>query len=294
MAIDTMDLLGKQEGLRKLLEDFTTIGGIGNMVIVPSTQVNDTFHQYVAAASFASAQGLRDINGARERYYPDPVFVENSDLVQAYTECYFAGKSLVNSVLSNFGPKPEDEPTLGVYGASIALLRVEASFFSAHMLFRLGYSFEGYAVCRVILEQLSWAYSASQLEDLSQIEKLKPNKNFTNFKNLIPDAGKIYSFLSDMAHISYKNHGRFLERNSENGLTIKLTSLEYRDFSVLLLELADMFSIVWEYTQFNYLCDHVATTTLQTGIVRLDPDRQFVEEKLRLLKRFDEIEHGKI
>src|SRR5688572_22449279 len=53
----------------------------------------------------------------------------------------------------------------GLWAAEACLVRAKASFRSASFLVRHGYAFEASAICRLLLEQLAWAYAIRLRDD---------------------------------------------------------------------------------------------------------------------------------
>ncbi len=91
--------------------------------------------------------------------------------------------------------------TPALISSSAALTRVIMTFKAAILLVRNSFLFESAVMCRLILEQLSWAYSIHDSHDKDFL-KVLPTKSIGKTKKLIPFIGKLYSALSNLSHIS--------------------------------------------------------------------------------------------
>jgi hypothetical protein len=165
-------------------------------------------------------------------------------------------------------------PSNGVFGASIVLEKLQYSFFSAHLLYSLGHRYEGHAISRLILEQIAWAYTAFHLETIEQIEKIVTTRTISKLKKAFPIVGRVYGFLSNKTHIDYKSHFDFL--HVENGKNVlKITQHKFYEYAEIILYLADLFAVVWEISQHEYLPE-LETIEIIDGNYCIKEDRPFL------------------
>lgn len=164
---------------------------------------------------------------------------------------------------------------MGVFGAALALERLPYSLFSAHLLYELGHRYEGHAVSRFILEQIAWACAAFPMDSVRDIKKIVTTQTVSMLKNTVPFSGRLYGYLSKNTHIDYKNHHEFLSiQNGRN--VIQYTHLEYYEYAQVVLYLADIFGIVWELSQREYL-NEFESIAMVGGIWTVKADRPFKE-----------------
>ena len=245
------------EKVHNLLEDYEVLSTILYTALIPRYFADRTLSENVEAAVVASSNGLASIDYAKKRYCKsepiDEALVASSERIQ-YIEAYMSAKKYILSMISKFPDSDEKLPlpSNGVLGASIVLDRLQYSFFSAHLLYTLGHRYEGHAVSRLILEQIAWAHTACRLETVEDIKKIVTTKTISKLKKTQPVAGQLYGFLSKKTHIDYKSHFDFL--HFENGkIVMKYTQNEFYEYAEIILYLADLYGIVWEISQYEYL-----------------------------------------
>lgn len=176
-------------------------------------------------------------------------------------------------------PDRGPDPTLGEFAASIALERLVASFKSVHLLYRLDHSTDADAIARVIVEQMGWAHVAAPLDDLDQIDRIKPPKTITSLKTLYPTTGDLYGQLTRTTHLDLAQHqARFERRDGTNRITQQEPVLIHGTLALLIL--ADVWLAVWESSQARYLASLHHVTLAESGFA-LRPDRAFKTAMLR-------------
>ena len=162
------------------------------------------FKKYVFAAAKAFFLGIRSIDYTLKKYGRDWNFdTEPTELDKRFRN---VAKLIKNHLRDNKNrirsiKGKADMP--GSFAAGAALIRLSSSFKSALILAKLGFFFEAACICRLILEQLAWAYSVFDLEDKS-LFNTSVTKSVSNLKKLIPFSGQLYGTLSELAHISPK------------------------------------------------------------------------------------------
>jgi hypothetical protein len=248
------------ERARELLEDFEVIATMQDMALVRRQHVSENLQLNVRAAVVASTLRLSSIDYARRRYLPSHEIQEPSEEDSpraAYTTAYCSAKAYMSHLTEKLRTTGRPDPSVGVFGASLVLERLASSFFCAHFLYRMGHKYEGHAVARLILEQIAWAYAAHQSDDLDFVEKIETTRSIGALKHFVPEAGRLYGFLSTKTHIDYSSHMEFLR--VEDGKNVVLHAQpHYEEYAEVILLLADIFGLVWEVSQNAYLDDFEA------------------------------------
>jgi hypothetical protein len=229
-----------------LLEDFQIIGEPITSIAVCSG-CDPELRRYVTAAAKAYYLGLRSVDRILKSYGQYWSFENTLDdeekLCRDILDQVKKEVSKTVEWICNIRNKPE---RIGLFSAEVALLRLEASFVVASFLIKKGYNFEAMGVCRLILEQIAWAYEVHELED-ETVFRFPSSKSIARLRKLLPKAGQLYGFLSDRAHISpslVPGYVAFKEDNQE----VTLATAEGSAFrAFILLSLTDYFGIVSEY-----------------------------------------------
>ncbi|ACB50421.1 hypothetical protein cce_1070 [Crocosphaera subtropica ATCC 51142] len=197
-------------------------------------------------------------------------------------------KNYIHEARKRLITSERDNPDMGVFGSSLVLERLESTLFSAHLLYSLGNVYEGHAVSRVMLEQIAWAYEASELNDREAISKIKPNQAISKLKKFLPKVGKLYGYLSKHTHIDYHRHHEFIKvENNQNMVVLGQERLD--ECAMVLLNLADIFVAVWECSQRDYLNEFIAIE-YKDNIVNLLENRAFLEQIELILEKMITIE----
>ncbi|MFZ2487805.1 MAG: hypothetical protein WAZ19_06745 [Anaerolineae bacterium] len=275
---------------RDLLENFELVGFGHYSALIPKDDFNTNLRANVEAALLATNFDI-GLDYAKKKYGSKhqknindekKVILRNA---QRYIECYLISKYYVESMISKVSSAPEGAERLGSFGAAAALVRLQYSFFSAHILYELGHQYEGHAVSRLILEQIAWAYSAYELDNIDAIKKLVTTKCIGKLNELIPTCGRFYNELSNGVHIDYKNHADFLRIKDGTGV-ILFTHTDFAQYGFIMLRLADLFGIVWEISQAPHIFDFEATM-IKNGICIVNKDRPFIKIANERLAEFE-------
>lgn len=168
---------------------------------------------------------------------------------------------------------------LGGRLARNALVRLKASFRSSTLLISKGYFFEPTAICRLILEQIAWAYSIYEINDKEKISNLKPTKAISKLKKLVPYGGSLYRTLNIVTHIDPEyDHNYSLE--AKDGIIFINYTIPEKIFLVLyfLLIIADIFRIVSEYIFRQYGISLRSWEKNKKGEMILIKDRPLIKE----------------
>jgi hypothetical protein len=270
--------------VRELLEDFEIVSTINHMALISNQGFVD-FRNNVYAAVLASSLGLASLDYTKRRYCNEEPDQQKNEVTR-YIEAYKTAKTHIHTVMSRLSTEGKQPPSLGVFGASLVLERLPSSFFSAHLLYRLGNEYDAHAVSRLILEQIAWAHCAYSCDNIEKIRTIITTKTLSKLKNVFPKCGRLYSFLSRKAHISYSSHGEFLELQRERNLVL-LSHTNFYEYTFVILTLADLFAVVWELTQLDYM-NKLESIEIKNGFPAVVAGRPFQKVIQNHLKDFKE------
>jgi hypothetical protein len=239
--------------VQHVLEDFDVIATRQFAALVRRRPHLTHFADNVRAAVVASTLGLASLDYAKRRYCDGEEELERASLpVHAYVEAYQFTRSYLERLTTSLQTKGKPEATVGVFGASIVLERSLLSFFCAHLMYQMGYRYEGHAISRVILEQIAWAFEAHEARDIETIQSIRTTAAVSKLKRFAPEAGALYGFLSKKTHIDYSSHSEFLRvEDGKNAVVYGHDVMP--EYGSVILRLGDLFSLVWEASQFPYL-----------------------------------------
>ena len=286
--MNTYSEISTGDRARELLEDFDVLATRRCMALVPRQGEEDSLKQNVQAALAASSVHLKSLDYARKRYVEQGRSGTSTDAHVPYVEAYKLAKNHVRQNIRRLRTNGRPDPTVGVFGASLALERLPASFFCAHFMYRMGHKYEGHAVSRLILEQIAWAFAAHVSDDMAYIERIEATRAIGGLKTFLPEAGRLYGFLSTKTHIDFSSHDEFLK--VEDGKNFVLHAHpNFEEFAHVMLTLADMFALVWEVSQVEYL-DELESIHRGTDGLSLVPrsSRPFlttIEEQMQRLRQ---------
>lgn len=268
----------------RTLEDFDVVGTPASGAILLPRQpreFNDLARD-VQAAAVASTLGLSSIDYARRVHTREGSQVDWGPSIDAYVGSYRAAKRHMNLVAGNLKTNPDVELPLGVFAASVALERLQSGFTSAHLLYRLGFNYEGDAVARQVLEQIAWSAAAAELSSEDALNRLQPNRAIGTLKKLVPHAGPLYGELSATTHAGLSHHRRVVQLEDDTGRVIVAWGRHGLSALYLLL-LADLWVLIYEWTQREHITNFIGITPGDSFVP--DSERRFREEILKCIAR---------
>lgn len=244
----------EQDGIDKLfslpsehdLEDFEVFGDPNIVVAVPPGSPAELKKRILAAAKSYHLR-FQSIDYVLKKYGPYWNFETELSRKQEILRDML--RDVINQIRQTreWMDGIEDKPDkVGIFAAGAALIRLETSFKAAKALIKRGYNFEALGVCRLILEQIAWAYSVHELEG-EMVFKIHPTKSIAELKRLLPNIGRLYGLLSDEAHIVPRLTPRYIRFKEPCPQVVLATTEEGVWSAFILLQLADAFSIVAEY-----------------------------------------------
>lgn len=237
------------------------------------------FKARVLAAAGSYLFGNKSVDYQLRRYNDYYDYERPSPEERVMFDALIASKRHVSEFINTLSKFPNVSVNSGRFAAEACLLRLQASFKSAILLVRQGFTFEASAICRLILEQLAWAYAVHEIEDHSFFE-LEPNRCITNLKNLLPTSGRFYGSLSKLAHLHPNNTPEYIE--FEGSQAFVLLSISHLRWSVVfdILNLADWFQLVGEFVVFDHISQPKSIYRNQSGELAIRADRPFLKEIL--------------
>lgn len=271
--------------LRELLEDFDVVFTGMYMVLIKRSKYFRTYKENIATAAIASSLRIDSLDYVRRRYLPE-IKEPKDDLHHAYIESYKISKEYITETIDRLNTEDKDATVPGVIIASFALERLISSFFSAHLLYQLGNVYEGHAVSRLILEQIAWAYAVHRFDDLNKIKSTSPSKSIAILKKFAPKVARLYGFLSKKTHLDLESHGEFINKHEE-GFMITYSHTRYKEYASMILDLADLFVLVWECTQYDFLDTTISVSKDKENILP-KPDRVFLKTIKEQLAKFEQ------
>ena len=227
----------------------------------------------VRAATLSAQMGI-GIGYASERYVHEGAGVSVPAALDAFQAAYSLGKRHIDATAGRL--RPSDDPTAGEVYADVALRRLESSYFSAGLLFKVGQLVEAHTLSRLFLEQVAWAYGVFEFQTYHAAARLSPPRAISLFAELIPSVGPLYGELSEDAHLDLEEHLRFLRFN--NG-TVEILLAPGRASllaGAVLLDLADLWSVTYERSQWPHILAPENWTDSPDG-PELRADRPFLD-----------------
>jgi hypothetical protein len=263
--------------IHDILEDFIPIGTPSFAALLRRDPHCEHFAENVWAAAVASSFALKSLDYARRQYDYQKWKVETGILpTDLYIEAYQFTNSYVRNCIASVNTEGKPEPSVGVFGAAVVLTRLPSSFFCAHLMYQLGHTYEGHAISRLILEQLAWAYAAFEAQDVETVKRIRTTKTFSRLTSLVPQAGELYGFLSKKTHIDYSIHPEFLSiDNGTNAIIQSDGDYVLPEYGSIILLLGDLFGLVLEASQFQYIVSPQAIEQRQ-GTCLPKPDREYL------------------
>lgn len=244
----------------------------------------DDFKARVLAAANSYVMGNKSVDYQLRRYGDDFLCERPSREERTMFKALLAAKRHVEELADRLRKFPPISVSSGCFAAEACLLRLTVSFKSAVLLIRQGFVFEAGAICRLILEQLAWAYAIHKIEDDSFF-LVEPNGCITELKKLLPASGRFYGSLSNLAHVHPRKTAEYLEFQGPQ--TAVLLSIAHLRWAAVfdLLTLADWYHVVGEYVVFNHLDSPTSIQQDKNGVLIVVPDRPFVKEILAHAKK---------
>lgn len=270
------------------LEVFDDIATLGTGTVLYSRRWKSTpLPRNLHAALAATGLGLSSLDYAKKSYtFDDPT---SEDLAESrYIDAYLAARDHMTNVRAQLQTTPRSQDHMGGFAASVALQRLDSGFRATHLLYRLGLNVEGDAVARQFLEQVAWAFAAARLDDLEMIDRVSATKAIGVLKDLVPEVGRMYGRLSDVAHAGLQEHRRLVRLGPHDSPQIVMANARFSESATTLLNLADVWVLVCEMTQAHQLPLLVSLRSFADLVP--DPGRAFRRKADQLVAAIVEVE----
>jgi hypothetical protein len=113
--------------------------------------------------------------------------------------------------------------------------------------------YEGVAVARLILEQLSFAYYVFNEHNDSLIQTLSANTCISRLKTICPGVGKLCGWMSNHAHWSFDAHKKSVTSAEDDSIAHLLTSPYFKAeiFCVILILIVIAYDVIWQVYHKN-------------------------------------------
>lgn len=282
------------EGMRRVigqkrLDELELIGNHLFTVGVPVT-ADPEFKAYVFAAALTHSWNNVSVDNVLRRHR-DRLIQNFSPPKDPLTSASSILQDVVGAAISRVNELVHlklDSACIGLEFAINHLIRLESTFRGASQLIRLGFAFEAEAVIRLGYEQVGWSFRIATMESRVEIEKVSVTKAASHLAAVLPEAGRIYGILSNLAHMHPSTHRRFLSENEGSSVSISIElDKPLLQTLRLLLELLDAFLVVSEvrFGEFG-LCGH----SLNAEGTALHADRPAVRLLSQLESMSDDIE----
>lgn len=267
-----METLRKEAELR-ILSDYAAIG-VGKNAAMVYRQADSSFIEAVQAAVASAYYGI-SLATAKRNYVNRKMEAEDHESHQVYQNAYFAAMSHLQSTVKRFSSEGRPSPTAGAVFSEVALRRAEGTFFAAGLLFRTGHLFEARALARMILEQVAFSYAIRNAVDVDEALGISVTGSISALKSLYPGVGRLYGALSSETHLGLDKHHRVLDFSKGDVRVRQTHGIESYYSGLILLDLADCWSVVYEITQQEYM-DTLEIWTWTDGKLELRNDRPFL------------------
>ena len=237
---------------------------------------DDELIKMLSAASVAYGR-YSSIDYVYKKYIKEIDISENeSSKVQHIRHSLNVSKCIINSAISK-RKKLNDLPDhLGLFASGVALLKLEASFSVSRFLIHKGLIFESSSIIRMILEQIAWCYEVSDIQD-NDLYKVSPRKCIKKLKELIPQAGIMYGFLSERAHIEPSQIHRLVNFEKDQSYVVYSSINNIVVECYFLLVISDWFGIIMENTYREHY-DDFEFIKFENNKVVINPSRESLTE----------------
>lgn len=278
--------------LFRTLEDLAVITSVGTgALLYDRSHGNSDFVNNLMAASLATSLGLKSVDRVRREYIRPELHEEQIDPARArYVEAYREAMRHIDRCRRSLSTNKNATLTLGMYAGSVAMERLEHSFFAAHVLYQLRLRFEADAVARVILEQIAWSVAIAAAESHEDIDKHKPQSSINALKSLVtrPHPGRLYGALSQSTHADADMHQLIFDVDAEERGVIKHGITDWTGSAGTMLILSDLWVIAYEAVQHDHLGQLVSTNPGDD--YRAVPERDFLTRISRTVAELQDLE----
>lgn len=279
--------------IENLLDRIVFLGDNHFIFAVPDNTPSDLKMKMVAAVK-AYFDGYRSVDYVLKTYGMQWSFDNNQGEGADISSYDLLCKALceVENVCDWWTRVEKVNGTAAVVMAGAALLRLQTSFRVASLLIRLGYVHEAASICRIILEQVAWAYRVHGLPDQEDPLHIKTSGSISSLKQLFPWAARLYGHLSAYTHISDEDARSYLlpDPNGQDWCVIRKTNELGGSLIFIYLQLADCYCVVSEYVHRHHVQNPKSIQLIKNDKVRIvnkRPLNELIELYRAILARQD-------
>lgn len=287
----------------KTIHDLESVSRQGLFAFIPDSydesiknDIRVVFTKYIA--------GLKSFDYTEKRYFdPNPLIPEEQPytaLLKNITQSIWGIVSEIYNSFNRLNLKEESAISLGLVST---FSRLTNSYEASLFLLKNQYFFESISLNRMIFEQLNYCFKLTFLsnEDFKTLSKkqirhrLNPT-DINKLKDFLPQAeiGRFYSFLSEIAHIDYKQIGRYLTDDEANeGYAVIMKSIiQSIESALVLLKLVDINFLVYEYS-FKDISDlDIKYLQINSSEISFNPERQTKKLIIKYSKEFEKLKES--
>ena len=192
----------------------------------------DLLKQRVIAASAATLLGLKSVDYTMKHYADELALEENDRLDLKYANFLEEAHECLYELVHHCSN--HDDETLGRVLFEWVMMRQDFSFRQLLCMANRGALVEGVSIARVQVEQLAWGAAVDRQVNSSTVKKIKAQSSIAKLKDVAPDIGKLYGFLSEFTHWGF-NAQREALGHEDGKLAVVLASVSHK---VLLYRIA--------------------------------------------------------
>lgn len=184
-----------------------------------------------------------------------------------------------NKIIDRIVDIPDKPGDLGLVFTTLTLMRSKRTLRACRILLKLGHGAESFVIARLLLEQVAWIYASHQSKTPEELESITASRAVKRLSRLMPIVGRLYGYLSDVAHINPRHTRQYL-RVSDGPMQV-ITAGAARDklrCAKILLHLVDVQTIVAEHVYADHLPTLETISKNVDGTLAIRADRPFVAE----------------
>lgn len=233
----------------------------------------------VWAAVISWKMGLASIDYTLKRYVKDKDEGKTEGLAQrkAIAEALLTATIYADKIIDHIVEIPDKPGDLGLVFATSTLMRSKSTLRACRILLKLGHGAESFVIARALLEQIAWTYASHQSKTPEELESVTAPRAVRRLSRLLPLAGRLYGFLSDVAHINPRHTRQYLHL-SEGPMKVTIAGAISDKLlcARILLRLVDFETIVAEHIYADHLPILETVSKNLDGTLTIRADRPFV------------------
>ncbi len=272
------DMLGEPHDLDH--GDFDSMGVYPYCVALPFDSPTE-LKRRVWAAVISWKMGLASIDYPLKRYVEDKDEEKAQQLGQrkAVAEALLTATKYADKIINRIVDIPDKPGDLGLVFTTLTLMRSKSTLRACRILLKLGHGAESFVIARALLEQVAWIYAAHQAKTPEELESVTAPRAVRRLSKLMPLAGRLYGYLSDVAHINPRHARQYLHL-SEGPMKVTISGAAGDKLlcAKILLHLVDIQTVVAEHVYADHLAILETVSKNLDGTLTIRADRPFVAE----------------